>query len=83
MPEYIPGLAKIPAAESAISFIDGEVGLIEYRGIAIEELAEHGSMEEVTYLLLKGQLPTQQELDDFNARIRRSRFHIVLNRDAE
>ncbi len=73
MIEYIPGLAKVPAAESAISFIDGDKGILEYRGIRIEELAAHSTFEEVTYLLLHGELPTQEQLDSFTQRVREAR----------
>ena len=47
-----PGLAGIPAAESAISFIDGQVGRLEYRGFPIETLCERSTFEEVCWLLL-------------------------------
>ena len=73
MPDYVPGLAGIPAAESAISFIDGEEGLLAYRGIRIEELAAHSTFEEVTYLLLYGELPTALELDAFSQRLAAAR----------
>ncbi len=71
--EYIPGLEKVPAAKSAISFIDGEKGILEYRGIRIEALAESSTFEEVTYLLLRGTLPTREQLDEFTARVRAAR----------
>ena len=54
VPEYIPGLAGIPAARSSICLIDGSVGKLQYRGYPIEVLAERGSYEEVAYLLLLG-----------------------------
>ena len=66
---FVPGLAGIPAVESSISYIDGQVGVLEYRGIPIEELAEHSTFEETAYLLLYGQLPTQSELDAFSERL--------------
>ena len=50
MIEYVPGLAKVPAAESSISFIDGQEGILEYRGIRIEQLADQSTFEEVAYL---------------------------------
>ena len=49
---YVPGLADVPAARSSICFIDGEQGILEYRGYPIEVLAEHSTFEETTYLLL-------------------------------
>lgn len=64
-PELIPGLAGIPAAESSISFIDGQEGILAYRGHRIEVLAEHSTFEETTYLLWNAKLPTQAELDAF------------------
>jgi len=80
MIEYIPGLEKVPAAESAISFIDGEKGILEYRGIRIEEMAAHSTFEEVAYLLLNGRLPAENELVDFNRRVAKAR---VLNADLQ
>ncbi|MDP6540254.1 MAG: citrate synthase [Planctomycetota bacterium] len=67
--EYVPGLAGIPAAESAISWIDGQVGILEYRGHRIEVLAERSNFEEVCWLLLHGALPTASELSGFRERI--------------
>ena len=61
----VPGLAGIPAAESAISYIDGEKGILEYRGIPINTLAEESSFLEVSYLLLYGKLPTAEEVKKF------------------
>jgi citrate synthase len=68
--EYQPGLAGIQAAESAVSFIDGSNGILEYRGISIEDLAEKSSFLEVAYLLIEGKLPNQKELDEFEREIR-------------
>ena len=73
MIEYIPGLEKVPAAQSEISFIDGQKGVLEYRGIRIEDLAEKSNFEEVVYLLIRGVLPTQKQLDEFTHRIRQAR----------
>ena len=73
MIEYIPGLEKIPAAESSISFVDGQAGVLEYRGIRIEELAENCTFDEVSFLLLDGRLPTQSELDQFTEQSRKER----------
>ena len=52
--EYKPGLEGIPATKSSISFVDGKTGILEYRGIAIEELAKQGSFLETAYLLIWG-----------------------------
>ena len=65
----VPGLAGIPAAESAVSFIDGQVGILEYRGLPIEVMAEHACYEEVAWLLLFGDLPTNAELEGFRQRL--------------
>ncbi|MEB3225654.1 MAG: citrate synthase [Synechococcus sp.] len=63
--EFKPGLEGIPAAQSSISFVDGKNGILEYRGIPIQELAAKSSFLEVAYLLIWGNLPTHQELEDF------------------
>ena len=72
-PEYYPGLADVPAAESAISFIDGKRARLEYRGIAVETLAHQSFFEETSWLLLKGELPRQKELADFDAALKQER----------
>jgi citrate synthase len=72
-PEYRPGLADVPCAESAVSFIDGKRARLEYRGIAVETLARESCFEETTWLLLKGELPTQRELADFDDQLRHRR----------
>lgn len=61
---YFPGLAEVPIVKSAISHIDGEKGFLTYRGYPVEELAEFCSFEEVTYLLLRGDLPLEAELQE-------------------
>jgi citrate synthase len=66
MPDFIPGLAGVPAVRSAVSSIDGDAGILEYRGIRIETLAERSSYEEVAYLLLHGRLPRKTELEAFS-----------------
>lgn len=60
-----PGLADVPVAESAVSFIDGQRARLEYRGIAAETLARESTFEETAWLLLRGDLPSQRELIDF------------------
>ena len=72
-PEYRPGLADVPVAESAISFIDGKRARLEYRGIAVETLARESTFEETSWLLLKGELPTQRELVLFDAQLKEHR----------
>jgi citrate synthase len=79
MSEYLPGLAGVPATKSNISDINGEKGVLYYRGYPIEQLAKFSSFEETTLLLLDGELPTQAELDDFDAQLRENRrvkYHI-------
>ena len=73
MLEFSPGLAGVPAAKSSISYVDGQTGLLEYRGIRIEELARHSSFLESTYLLLYDELPSQAELDRFTADVTQHR----------
>lgn len=68
--EYIPGLENIPAAKSSISFVDGQQGILEYRGIPIQELANKSSFLECAYLLIWDQLPTQSQLEAFESEIR-------------
>lgn len=68
-----PGLEGVPVAESAISFIDGKRARLSYRGYAVEELARQSCYEEVAWLLLKGELPTQRELADFDRQLRSHR----------
>jgi citrate synthase len=72
-PEFRPGLADVPIAESAVSFIDGKRARLEYRGIAVETLARESCFEETAWLLLKGELPTQRELADFDHQLRHHR----------
>lgn len=68
--EYKPGLEGVPAAQSSVSFVDGQKGILEYRGIPIEELAEKSGFVEMSYLLIWGYLPTKAELEEFEAEIR-------------
>src|SRR5438445_381515 len=71
--EYRPGLADVPCAESAISFIDGKRARLEYRGIAVETLARESCYEETAWLLLRGELPSQRELVEFDDQLRHHR----------
>ena len=68
-----PGLADVPVAESAISFIDGKRARLAYRGITVETLARESCFEETCWLLLKGDLPTQKEFADFDDKLRHHR----------
>ncbi len=77
---FRPGLEKVPVAISKVCFLDGDVGILEYRGYGIEDLAKNSTFEEVAYLLLFGQLPTASELERFSrdlVRHRRLKFGIV------
>ena len=65
MTEYIPGLAGVPATKSSISSIDGEKGVLAYRGYSIQDLVKHSSFEETALLLMNGELPSTNELSDF------------------
>lgn len=71
--EYLPGLAGVPATKSNISSIDGEKGILAYRGYSINELAEKSTFEETALLLLNGNLPTSDELDHFDYQLRSER----------
>src|SRR5207237_4536290 len=71
--EFRPGLADVPVAESAVSFIDGKRARLEYRGVAVETLARESCFEETAWLLLKGELPTQKQLADFDDQLRHHR----------
>jgi citrate synthase len=77
--EFKPGLEGIPAAQSSISFVDGQQGILEYRGIRIEELAEKSNFLETSYLLIWDELPTKEELEEFEHEIyyhRRIKYRI-------
>ncbi len=71
--EYRAGLEGIPATQSSISFVDGQRGILEYRGIPIEELAQRSNFVETAHLLIWGKLPTQAELENFEHEIRHHR----------
>ncbi len=73
MSEYLPGLAGVPATKSNISSIDGEKGILAYRGYNIQVLAEKSTFEETALLLLDGELPTKTALDDFDQQLRGER----------
>ncbi|MFB9862220.1 citrate synthase [Rufibacter immobilis] len=72
------GYKNTGATESAITFLDGENGILRYRGYPIEQLAEKSSFIEVAYLLIYGALPTQTELDNFANQIK---VHTLVNED--
>lgn len=77
--EYRAGLEGIPVTQSSISFVDGQRGILEYRGISIEDLAAHSTFLETAYLLIWGGLPTKSELEEFEHEIcyhRRLKYRI-------
>lgn len=73
-----PGFMNTAACESAITYIDGDAGILRYRGYPISQLAEKSSYLEVSHLLIHGELPTSDELDTFSARVNR---HTLLHED--
>jgi len=70
MSEYHPGLEGVPAKKSKISYLDGQRGILTYRGYPIVELAENSTFEETAYLLVDGELPTATQLAEFDAQLR-------------
>ena len=73
---YDPGFAATASCESKITYIDGAQGLLMYRGYPVQQLAEKSSFIEVCYLLLHGELPSQEELVKFDQTVR---THTMLN----
>jgi citrate synthase len=73
---YDPGFVSTGSCDSEITFIDGNEGVLMYRGYPVEQLAKHSNFIEVAYLLLYGELPKADELDAFNTSITR---HTMLN----
>ena len=68
---YDPGFMNTANAKSSITYIDGDEGILRYRGYPIEQLAEKSSYLEVAYLLINGELPTKGQLDNFEAQVER------------
>ncbi len=69
---YDEGYGNTGSCQSEITYIDGEVGILRYRGIPIEQLADKSNFLESSYMILYGDLPTQSELDLFTTRVRES-----------
>ena len=63
---HATGYGNTGSCTSAITFMDGEKGLLRYRGIPVEQLAEHSTFKETAYLLVHGRLPTRKELTQFS-----------------
>ncbi len=75
-----PGYKNTGSCESAITFLNGEKGILRYRGYSIEELAEKADFLEVAYLLIFGELPTEQQLDKFHSDIK---SHALVDEDVK
>src|SRR5690349_2785860 len=75
---YDPAFMNTASCRSKITYLDGDAGVLRYRGYPIEQLAEHSTFLEVAYLLIHGQLPTGAQLTDFTERIR---MHTMLREE--
>src|SRR5215216_7017222 len=73
---YDPGFTSTASCQSAITYIDGEAGILLHRGYPIDQLAENSTFMEVAFLLLHGELPKKAELEDFSYTISR---HTMLH----
>jgi citrate synthase len=73
---YDPGFGMTAATDSKITYIDGDAGVLLYRGYPVEQLAESSSFMEVAYLLLLSELPSTKQLNEFNGNIR---LHTMIN----
>jgi citrate synthase len=75
---FDPGYGNTAACTSAITFIDGDAGILRYRGYPIEQLAESSTFLETSYLLIYGELPTDEQLVAFSGRVR---YHTLVDED--
>jgi len=73
MNDYQPGLEGVPATKSDISYLDGQKGILTYRGYRIVDLARNSTYEETAYLLLDGELPSAEQLERFDTQLREHR----------
>ncbi|MEE8141808.1 MAG: citrate synthase [Planctomycetota bacterium] len=73
-----PAYVNTASAESAITFIDGEKGILRYRGYPIEELAQHSTFVETSYLLIHGEIPSEEQLTKFRFKLR---HHSMIHED--
>jgi len=80
LPTFDPGYANTASCSSAITYLDGEKGILRYRGIPIEQLAEHSNFLETAYLLIYGSLPSQSDYQTFVNTITR---HTLLHEDVK
>ncbi|MDY5785323.1 citrate synthase [Corynebacterium sp.] len=78
MVTFDPGYVSTGSTESKITYIDGDEGILRYRGYDIADLANNATFNEVSYLLIRGELPTSEQLESFNMDIRR---HTLLDED--
>src|SRR3712207_1219636 len=77
---YDPAFTNTASARSSITYLDGDAGILEYRGYPIEQLAEHSTFLEVAYLLLNGELPTSAELEQWTHDIT---YHTFLHENVK
>lgn len=77
---YDPGYKNTGATESAITFLDGEKGILRYRGYSIEELCDSAEFLEVAYLILEGELPTKEQYAEFKHNIT---YHSLIHEDVK
>ncbi|MFC5727599.1 MULTISPECIES: citrate synthase [Nocardioides] len=77
---YDPGFVNTASCRSAITYIDGEKGILEYRGYPIEQLAEHSNFLEVAYLLIHGDLPTREQYDQW---VHEITFHTFVHENVK
>jgi len=75
---FDPGFVNTASTTSAITYIDGDAGILRYRGYPIDELAKGSSFLETSYLLIYGELPTKEQLDAFSDKVR---MHTLLHED--
>jgi citrate synthase len=78
MVTYDPGFANTASCKSEITYIDGEAGILRYRGYPIDELATGSTFLETSYLLIYGELPTRTQLEEFEEKVRK---HTLLHED--
>ena len=75
---FDPGFANTAATKSSLTYVNGAEGMLRHRGYRIEDLAEHCTFLEVTYLLLMGELPSRKQLDAWTAEVR---VHTLVNEE--
>src|SRR5213075_2088137 len=75
---YDPGFLSTASCTSAITYIDGDAGILRYRGYPIEQLAEHSTFLETAYLLIHGELPDKAQLDEYMGKVNR---HTLLHEE--